>query len=35
MLGNTYIGNFLKNIILIQKQDGMNTHRKTLLKVVI
>ena len=27
-LENTYIGNFVRNIILMQKQDGMNTHQK-------
>ena len=27
-LENTYIGNFVRSIILIQKQDGMNTHQK-------
>ena len=26
-LGNTCIGNLVRNIILIQKQDGMTTHR--------
>ena len=27
-LENTYIGNFVRKIVLIQKQDCMNTHQK-------
>ena len=27
IMGNIYIGSFVRNTILIQKQSGMNTHR--------
>ena len=35
MLGNIYIATFVRNIILIKRLDGMNTHRKEQLKVII